>query len=79
MPSRPAPGRGQRVASKESAGSQPSLGRLPAQDPPPFPRGSRLFSPTPQLRPRPRRPHSGIYPVACSHFSEEAGVEVGIC
>lgn len=42
VPSRPAPGRGQRVASKESAGSRPSLGRLPARASPPFPRGSRL-------------------------------------
>lgn len=49
VPSRPAPGRGQRVASKESAGSQPSLGRLPARAPPPFPRGSWLAPPNPAL------------------------------
>lgn len=71
MPSRPALGRGQRVASKESAGSQPILGRLPAQAPPPFPRCSRLFPLTPPAPP-PRH-----FPEACSYFCEETRVEMG--
>lgn len=49
MPSRPARGRRQRVASKESAGCQPSLGRLPAHAPPPFPRGPQPPPATPLL------------------------------
>lgn len=51
------------MASKESAGSQPSLGRLPAQAPPPFPRGS------------PAAPH--FDPEACRHLCEENGLVVG--
>lgn len=61
MPSRPARGRGQRVASKESAGSQPILGRLPAQASPPFPRGSPLSSPPPSAPPfTPRRAATSV-------------------
>lgn len=61
VPSRPAPGRGQRVASKESAGFSGAWDafrpRVPA-----LPSGLRLFSP--------QRHHPGVY------LCEEARVEV---